>query len=314
MSEFDIIQRYFKRPVTDDGVTFGIGDDCALLQVPPDQGLAVSIDTLVAGVHFPPQTNPYDIGYKALAVNLSDLAAAGAEPRWATLALTLPEANEAWLEAFAQGFFTLAERYRVSLVGGDTTQGPLSITVQMHGLTPRGRMLRRAGARPGDLIYVTGTLGDAGLALRALQGQIKLTPEHAAHVMQRLNRPEPRITVGLALRDLASAAIDVSDGLAADLGHVLTASGVGASIELERLPLSPAVSAQHDWNLPLSSGDDYELCFTAPLDRQKKLMTALENNGCACTCIGMIEAVPGLRCKLANDELFTARITGYQHF
>lgn len=314
MSEFDIIQRYFKRPVTDDDVLHGIGDDCALLRVPSDQDLAVSIDTLVAGVHFPPQTSPYDIGHKALAVNLSDLAAAGAEPRWATLALTLPQPDETWLADFSAGFFALAERYNVQLVGGDTTQGPLSITVHVHGLTPRGRMLRRAGARPGDLIYVTGTLGDAGLALRALQGQIKLTPEHAAHVMQRLNRPEPRITAGLALRDLASAAIDISDGLAADLGHILAASGVGASIEIERLPLSPAVSAQHDWNLPLASGDDYELCFTAPPQHEKKLTAALEQSGCACTRIGAIEIPPGLRCKLANGELFTPRITGYQHF
>lgn len=319
LSEFNLIERYFKQHTGDAAdVTLGIGDDCALLRVPAGMELAVSIDTLVADVHFARHANPFDIGHKALAVNLSDLAAMGAEPRWATLALTLPEVDEDWLCSFSSGFFALAERYRVRLVGGDTTRGPLAITVQIHGLIPEGQALRRNAAQPGDLIYVTGELGDAGLALAMLQGGTTLTDGHAAAVLERLHRPQARVAAGLALRGIANAAIDLSDGLAADLGHVLKASGVGATIYLERLPLSAAVSgivtACGDWSLPLSAGDDYELCFTVPKHRQGELLNALEYLDCTCTCIGAIEETPGLRCKLHNGELVTPSTTGYQHF
>ncbi len=319
LSEFNIIERYFThQQKTDPAIVLGIGDDAAILHVPEGMELAVSMDTLVECVHFPAATHPADIGHKALAVNLSDMAAMSAEPRWATLALTLPESDESWLENFSKGFFNLADRYGVQLIGGDTTRGPLSITIQIHGLVPAGAALRRSAARPGDLIYVTGELGDAGLALLLLQEKISLSAEQAAHVMTRLNRPEPRVKEGLALRGIAHAEIDLSDGLAADLGHILDASGVGATLHMERLPLSPAVTSVLDkaggWNLPLSAGDDYELCFTVPRENQAKLLEAMEQFSCRCTCIGVIEATPGLRCRLANGELFEPVRTGYQHF
>ena len=319
MSEFDIIQRYFTRKTNSDpGLMLGIGDDAAILHVPEGMELAVSVDTLVQGVHFPATTAPADIGYKALAVNLSDMAAMGAEPRWATLALTLPEADEHWLKNFSTGFFELADRHGVQLIGGDTTHGPLAITIQIHGLVPAGSALRRSGARVGDLIYVTGCVGDAGLALQALQKKATLSPDHLAQVMTRLNRPEPRIKEGIALRGIASAAIDISDGLAADLSHILAASGVGATLCLEDLPLSPALasvlSEVGGWNVPLASGDDYELCFTVPQEHQALLLDAIEQFSCPCTCIGVTESIPGLRCRLANGELFEPARTGYQHF
>lgn len=318
-SEFKLIERYFVRSAhAQQGVVLGIGDDAALLNIPPGMELAVAVDTLVSGVHFPVDTDPMDIGHKALAVNLSDMAAMGAEPRWATLALTLPEVDEAWLKGFSAGFFALAERYNVQLVGGDTTRGPLSITVQMHGLVPGNQALRRAGARPGDLIYVTGELGDAGLALRMLQGEISLPSEYVAYSLARLNHPEPRINAGLALRGIAHAAIDISDGLAADLGHILNASNAGATLHLERLPLSAGVASvvmkAGDWSLPLSAGDDYELCFTVPAQNKSRLHAVLDRFSCACTPIGMIEEAPGLRCKLADGKSFTPDSAGYDHF
>lgn len=319
LSEFDIIERYFTRKQdSDSAVILGMGDDAALLRIPAGMELAVSVDTLVSGVHFPAATHPTDIGYKALAVSLSDMSAMGAEPRWATLALTLPEADESWLENFSKGFFELADSYGVQLIGGDTTRGPLAITIQIHGLVLAGAALRRSAARPGDSIYVTGELGDAGLALLLLQEKISLSAEQAVHVMARLNRPEPRVKEGLALRGIAHAAIDLSDGLVADLGHILKASGVGATLHMELLPLSPAVTSMQDkaggWNLPLNAGDDYELCFTVPRENQAKLLEAMEQFSCRCTCIGVIEATPSLRCRLANDELFEPARTGYQHF
>jgi thiamine-monophosphate kinase len=319
LTEFDIIQRYFTRKTTPDpALILGIGDDAAILHVPEGMELAVSMDTLVEGVHFPAATHPADIGYKALAVSLSDMAAMGAEPRWAMLALTLPVSDEPWLESFSKGFFNLAERYGVQLIGGDTTRGPLAITVQIHGLVPAGTALRRSAARSGNLIYVTGEVGDAGLALLLLQEKISLSAEQAACVMTRLNRPEPRVKEGLALRGIAHAAIDLSDGLVADLGHILKASEVGATLYMERLPLSPAVTSVLDkadgWNLPLNAGDDYELCFTVPRENQTKLQKAIQQFPCRCTCIGMIEETLGLRCQLVNGELFEPIRTGYQHF
>ncbi|MDO9371443.1 MAG: thiamine-phosphate kinase [Gammaproteobacteria bacterium] len=320
LTEFSIIERYFAQPAAmrDPDVVLGIGDDAALLHVPEGMELAVATDTLVEGVHFSPHTKPGDIGYKALAVNLSDMAAMGAEPRWATLALTLPQADESWLADFSAGFFALASEYRIQLIGGDTTRGPLSITVQILGLVPAGTALRRSGAHAGDLIYVTGTLGDAGLGLRVLQQPLELSAQHAAHVMQRLNRPQPRVTEGIALRGIASAAIDVSDGLGADLGHILQASGAGARINLSTLPLSAAVAdyVNHsgDWCMPLCAGDDYELCFTVPAQKCSALLDAMKSSPTGCTHIGVIEAAPGLRCISASGELITPRAGGYQHF
>jgi len=203
--------------------------------------LVISMDTLVSGIHFPETTYPQDIGYKSLAVNLSDLAAMGAEPRWITLALTMPESDEAWLEKFMEGFSELAQQYMLDLIGGDLTRGPLSITVQVHGFVPVGKAIYRHGAQTGDLVFVSGVLGDAGLALRMLAEQALLTNKYNDYLLQRLNRPAPRISLGLALRDTASSAIDISDGLLADLGHILTASKKGAIIKTDQLPLSDAL-------------------------------------------------------------------------
>lgn len=324
LSEFNLIQRYFTplTPARED-VIHGVGDDGAVLHVPIGMDLVASVDTLVSGVHFFPDVDPVALGYKALAVNLSDMAAMGAEPAWATLALTLPLIDEAWLAAFSQGFFELAEHYGVQLVGGDTCRGPLTISVQMHGFIPQGAALRRAGAMPGDLIYVTGTLGDAGLALQALRDHQTLPAPHARYLQDRLERPSPRVFEGLALRGIASAAIDISDGLAADLGHILAASGTGATLEIERLPVSPAfvaavqeaaLDADQYWQLPLSAGDDYELCFTVPAEKQAKTEQVFSRFGCGATRIGTIESQPGLRCKLASGEMLTPASSGYQHF
>lgn len=315
LGEFQLIERYFQGagPVRSD-VALGVGDDCAVLRTGSWTELAVTVDTLVAGVHFLPDVDPASLGHKALAVNLSDLAAMGAEPAWVTLAITLPRADEAWLASFAAGFHGLARQHGVQLVGGDTTRGPLSVTVQAMGYVPQGEALRRAGAQAGDGIYVTGELGSAGLALKALLGdEGPASPSD----LERLLRPQPRVKEGLALRGLAHACIDISDGLAADLGHILEQSGVGASIDWEALPLSESVrryAAQSgDWRLPLCAGDDYELCFTLPAERERELAIRFEDFDCGYSRIGRIEAEPGL-CMLRDGKRMTMPIAGYQHF
>lgn len=318
LSEFNLIAHYFAdRGLRRDDVSLGIGDDAALLRVPDGMDLAVAIDTLVVGVHFPVETDAAAIGHKALAVNLSDLAAMGAEPAWATLALTLPDTDAQWLDDFTRGLFALAAQHRMQLVGGDTTRGPLTVTVQAHGFVPRGQALRRAGAQPGDLVFVTGTLGDAGLALLALQEEVQLPVKDKDHVLHRLHYPAPRLAVGQALRGVASAAIDVSDGLAADLNHILTASHVGATIQVERLPLSEVLQTHFHhvggWIVPLASGDDYELIITVPPARQAELEQACAAAACRCTWIGSINARPGLHC-LMDDGSEIAAPSGYQHF
>jgi thiamine-monophosphate kinase len=321
-TEFEIIRRYFRRqqPQRDD-VIAGIGDDAALLLVPAGSELVICMDTLVAGVHFPVSTPAAAIGHKSLAVNLSDLAAMGATPAWATLSLTLPDSDPAWLEDFSQAFFRLADRFGIQLVGGDTTCGPLSVTVQAHGFVPRGHALRRQGAQPGDRIYVSGTLGDAGLALQFGDQADKA-------LRQRLDYPEPRIDTGLVLRDYASAAIDISDGLLADLGHLLESDGpvvpMGASLQIDELPRSVAFTkaVQHAgsamrglfYELPLSAGDDYELCFTVPPRACEALEAAFSRRPVACTAIGVVEQNPGVRCLKANGEVYHAVTDGYQHF
>jgi thiamine-monophosphate kinase len=315
MSELDLIRDYFSRVgVPRPDVVLGVGDDCALLRVPVGLDLAVSIDTLAAGVHFLPDSDPEGIGHKTLAVGLSDLAAMGAEPAWATLALTLPKADRTWIAAFCRGFARLAERHGVQLVGGDTTRGPLSVTVQVHGLVPLGTGIRRGGACSGDRVWVTGTLGDAGLALRRLGAGEPVS----AFLRDRLDRPEPRVALGLSLRGLASGMIDLSDGLAADLGHILEASGVGAEIELPALPLAPEVSGYlhetGDWTLPLASGDDYELCFTVPPGRCAAIEALAERCDCRLTAIGVVTDQPGLRCLQANGSHWRPVRAGYDHF
>lgn len=315
MSEFDLIRDFLTGiGAPRDDVLADVGDDCALLRVPADRTLAVSIDTLVSGVHFLPDCEPEALGHKALAVGLSDLAAMGAEPAWATLALTLPEADSVWLAAFVRGFGALAAAQDVRLVGGDLTRGPLTISVQVHGLVPRGQALRRGGAHPGDLVCVSGAIGDAGLALRHIQRQEPVDP----YLRRRLERPDPRVSLGELLRGVATAAIDLSDGLISDLGHILTASGRGARIELARLPMADQVAAvvasSQDWDLPLASGDDYELCFTIAPDQFAELAVLSAASGCPLTRIGEIDEQPGLRFVLGNGRPWTPGRGGYRHF
>jgi thiamine-monophosphate kinase len=317
LGEFDLIHRYFERPIEQrQDVIVGIGDDGAVVRVPPGVELVLTSDTLVAGVHFSEDIPPEDLGYRALAVNLSDLAAMGARPAWATMALTLPQAEEAWLAAFAQGFFELAQRFSVALIGGDLTRGPLSITVQTHGFVPEGRALRRSGAQAGHYIYVTGTLGDAALALTPRLAE--LTDTYRPYLLGRLYRPSPRVSEGMILRAIASSAIDISDGLIADLGHILEASHVGAVLEVDRLPLSTALrkikDKKYGWELALTGGDDYELCFTLPPEHRAVLESKRSDFACTVSCIGRIEAERGLRCIEHDGTPYLPQGAGYRHF
>ena len=313
LSEFDIIARYFTRQgAYRDDVVLGVGDDAALLKVPRDRQLVLAVDTLVAGRHFPEDAAAFDIGWKALAVNLSDFAAMGATPAWATLSLTMPAVDKHWLQAFADGFYTLAEQYQVALVGGDTTRGPLSVSVQLQGYIKPGKVLRRDAAKPGQALFVSGTLGDAACALHQLQsGAVD------ALVFGRLNRPEPRVALGQLLGGVAAAAIDVSDGLLADLGHILEASRCGATLYPERLPASAALQ-----NLPAgevleyqcNGGDVYELCFSVAPERRAQLDAMLHEQALSVAEIGVIDAQPGLRCKFADGRIITPAIHGFDHF
>lgn len=318
LTEFNIIEHYFSHLSKQrEDVLLGIGDDCALLKPPSGELLAVSMDTLVSGVHFFPDVDPALLGHKALAVNLSDLAAMGAKPAWATLALTLPESDSDWLSAFSRGFSDLANRYGVQLVGGDTTHGPLSITVQVHGFVSAEACLRRDAAQVGDLIYVTGSLGDAGLALTALQGNAAAL-EFLGMIRSRLEAPEPRIEAGLVFAGLASAGIDISDGLLADLGHICECSGVAARVERDALPVSEAVSSYvrstGDWRVALAAGDDYELCVTVPQKKKDKFEEAAASLDVAVTWIGRIEAGSGVSCFDAYGERVDLSMKGYDHF
>jgi thiamine-monophosphate kinase len=317
MTEFELITHYFNQRFPQrTEVILGIGDDAALCTIPNGMQLAVTIDTLVEGVHFPHTTTAENIGYKALAVNLSDLAAMGAKPAWMTLALTCPQADEQWFTEFSHGLLSLAELYQVSLIGGDTTSGPLTITIQIAGYVPPQQALQRRGAQPGDGIYVTGTVGDAGLGLAAVQQRLHLPIAAKQYVESRLHRPTPRVTEGQALRGIASSAIDISDGLAADLEHILTASGVGATINLDKLPLSKVLrqhlTMEEAWQLAMTAGDDYELCFTVPPQQERQLVATMPKD--IYTRIGTIESTLGLRCYTAAGHLVELVKTGYEHF
>ncbi|MFU9138384.1 thiamine-phosphate kinase [Erwinia tasmaniensis] len=318
--EFELITAYFDRVTSSRrDVEKGIGDDCALLTLPEKQTLAISTDTLVEGVHFLRDIHPADLGYKALAVNLSDLAAMGADPAWLTLALTLPEVNEPWLKSFSDSLFELLDYYNMQLIGGDTTRGPLSLTLGIHGLVPQGRALKRSGARPGDWIFVTGTLGDSAAGLALLQHRVKIG-DPVAHeaLIKRHLRPMPRILQGQALRNLASAAIDLSDGLISDLQHILKASGCGARLNLDALPLSEVMKQNIDpeqalcW--ALGGGEDYELCFTVPEINRGALDVALSHYGVPITCIGQIAPVSEGLVLLQNDRLVESHWKGFDHF
>lgn len=317
LSEFDLIRDFFSAATAERGdVLLGVGDDCALLQPPPGRILAASMDTLVEGRHFLPQADPEGLGHKALAVNLSDLAAMGAEPAWAMLAITLPQADRDWLGAFMRGFTMLAAEHGVQLVGGDTTRGPLSLTVQVQGFVDPDRILRRSAGRAGDRLLVSGTLGDAALALARIQAGAApgaLDPG----LCRRLDRPTPRVDLGRLLGGLANAAIDLSDGLLADLGHVCAASAVGAEIELERLPLSSAVAAACDageWQHVLSGGDDYELLFSVAPAQLDEVLEACAMAGHAVKEIGRLAAEPGIRLIQADGSSREVSALGFDHF
>jgi thiamine-monophosphate kinase len=316
IGEFEIIARYFARPTRDPDVTLGVGDDAAVLRV--DGHLAVTVDTLVAGVHFPDGMAPHLLGFRLLAVNLSDLAAMGASPRWCTLALTLPSADELWLDGFSRGLFELAERYGVSLVGGNLTRGPLTLTLQLMGAVEPKGLLTRGGGHVGDDVYVTGTLGDsaAGIAL-ILERSDAPQGSAAAALKERFYRPMPRVGAGLKLGPLATAAIDVSDGLLADLGHVCKASGCGATIDVEHVPLSAELLSlfppQEALAHALGGGEDYELCFTAPPSRAEEIEAALEAAGVPVRRIGQLVAGQTVVCR-RDGEPYTPAVRGYRHF
>ncbi|WP_310606495.1 thiamine-phosphate kinase [Buttiauxella brennerae] len=318
--EFSLIARYFDRVSSSRrDVETGIGDDCALLTVAEKQLLAISTDTLVSGIHFLPDIDPRDLGYKALAVNLSDLAAMGADPAWLTLAITLPEVDESWLEAFSDSLFEQLEYYDMQLIGGDTTRGPLAMTLGIHGLVPAGRALKRSGARPGDWIYVTGTPGDSAAGLAILQDRLVVEDAtQSAYLKKRHLRPTPRILHGQALRDLASSAIDLSDGLISDLGHILKASECGARIDLDALPYSEAIKANVGAELALqwalSGGEDYELCFTVPEINRGALDVAIGNLGIPFTCIGQVAPESEGLQFMQNGKPVTLDLKGYDHF
>ncbi|MBB5360308.1 thiamine-monophosphate kinase [Rhodanobacter sp. ANJX3] len=320
--EFSLIERI--RSLTEqsrDDVRLGIGDDAAVLAVPAGQELAVAIDTLVEGVHFPRGTSAVDIGWKALAVNLSDLAAMGATPAWALLALTLPEPDQAFVKGLAEGFAQLAKPHRLALVGGDTTRGPLSISVAVHGFVAPGKALMRSCAKVGDAVLVTGTLGDAAAGLHALAHPFAVEEQRSDArdlLVARLNRPTPQLAAGSALRDLAHACIDISDGLIADLGHICTASGVGAEIDASLLPLSPSLMAIYDdasaQQFALTGGDDYELCFTVPMNRLADVQSDLSRLGCGVTRIGRIVEGQGVNVRGVDGHWLETGQAGWDHF
>lgn len=319
MTEFELIRAYFaSSPVTRADVRVGVGDDAALVVPPPGTELVLTADALLAGVHFHADVAPAALGHKALAVNLSDLAAMGADPAWFLLALTLPSPTvSSWLESFAQGVYALAQAHAVQLVGGDVARGPLAIAITAIGTVPAGKGLLRSGARPGDRIYVTGTLGDAALALAARRGERAFTPRERAQLDARLERPTPRLGQGQALRQLASSAIDVSDGLLADLGHVLEASAVGARVELAALPLSPVYRrrlGELGWDYALAGGDDYELCFTVPPAAAARVEALGREGAVPMTAIGEVTAARGVAVLDPDGRHYRAQRLGYDHF
>jgi thiamine-monophosphate kinase len=314
LGEFDIIARYFTRPTPNREVLLGVGDDAAVLDVRTGCKLVVAMDTLVEAVHFPAGTDAAEVGYRALAVNLSDLAAMGAQPAWMTLSLSLPQADERWLEGFASGLFELAQRYDVALVGGDTVRGPTVVTIQVAGWVEPQRWLSRAGARPGDLLMISGVPGEAAGGLMALQQSLAASPA-AEHLIRRFHRPEPRLALGRGLRGIASAAMDVSDGVLADLQKLCAASECAAQLDVDALPGSTSLRALFDaetcLRLAMSGGDDYELLFTVPADRLAEL-AALDPQ-LALTRIGVMQPGRGVRC-LRHGQAFQPPRAGFDHF
>lgn len=319
LNEFELIERFFRRPARD--AVLGIGDDAALIAPSAGCELAISVDMLVSGRHFFADVDPQALGHKTLAVNLSDLAAMGATPRWALLAVALPDADPIWLAAFAKGLFALGDEYQVDLVGGDTTQGPLTLCVTIIGEVAAGRALRRSGARPGDSIWVSGTLGDAALALAHRQGRIELDAADFRSCERALLWPQPRVALGRRLLGIARAAIDISDGLTGDLGHVLQASGVGAQVEVAALPCSDVMRRQLQGaaretalRCVLAGGDDYELCFTAPGRHGPALHAIAAELGVALACVGAIHTEVGLVVRDEAGRPLPSLPSAFDHF
>ncbi len=323
LSEFDIIRTYFQREQQSDSVIAGIGDDCALLAVTPGQYLAVSMDTLVAGRHFPLAATPYDIGRRALCVNISDIAAMAATPTWFTLGLTLPDANHEWLKQFSQGLFDIANRFHCALVGGDTTRGPLSITIQVHGQAAPEHVLTRDKAQAGDTVFVTGTLGDGAAALAMLEGRLAVDENAQHYLYERFYAPEPQVRAGLLLGPLSHSAIDISDGLLADLGHIARASDVAIEIDVEAIPLAPALASivarspqiWREWSL--TGGDDYQLAFTVPAAHIHTVQQLIESGQLQATAIGRVnstDTTPSVSCQLHGKPYAPPSTQGYQHF
>lgn len=319
-SEFQLIQQFFQREQAEqpeEGVLLGIGDDCALLQVPAGKQLAVSVDTLVADVHFPADAAPDLIAERALRTNLSDLAAMGADPLWFTLALTLPQAEEDWLRTFSRGLFQCAREFGIALVGGDTTSGPLSLTIQVMGAVDPRQCLRRDGASLGDFVLVTHTLGDGAAALAVLQEKLSVPDGDRDYLRERFYRPRPRLQESALIRELATAALDISDGLVADLQHICSASDLGAVIFVEDLPLSPTLQALADqeqvrrW--ALTGGDDYELCFTVAPDKMPEVAMLIARGELQASVVGRMTAGTQVLCEW-NGDTYPLAATGYQHF
>lgn len=318
LSEFDLIARYFVRHAhPKNRALLGIGDDCALLLQQEDMQTAISTDMLVEGRHFFADADPYQLGHKSLAVNLSDLAAMGAEPQAFTLAFSLPRADEQWLEQFSAGLFALADAHNCELIGGDTTKGPLNICITVFGHTPIGQALRRDTAQIGDDIWVSGTLGDARLALGALRGEYTLDAAELEAACVRLHAPQPRVALGLALRGIAHSALDVSDGLIGDLGHILKSSGVGATLQVDTFPAGAVLQKQSlemRRRFVLAGGDDYELCFSAPVSRRDAVLGAALSAATPVTRIGTIEAELGTRLIDGDGKPLALQLASFDHF
>lgn len=320
LSEFELIRRFFTHRAP--GAVLGVGDDAAIVRARRRADLVVTTDLLVSGRHFRPDVAPAELGHKALAVNLSDIAAMGAVPRWATLALALPRANARWLAAFSRGFMRLARRHGVELIGGDTTRGPLAICVEVIGEVPAGSALRRDGARVADDVWVSGRLGDAGLVLAAMAREVLLSPREQARIAPRLHKPTPRVELGIALRGIARSAIDLSDGLLADLGHICERSGVAALIELERVPCSATMrrhlSRAAGRTALLAGGDDYELCFTAGRRERARIARVARRLHVPLARIGKIvprrPRTPAVRVIDRAGRAFTLKQGGFDHF
>lgn len=321
MNEFELIRRFFTRPAR--RAVVGVGDDCAVIAPAAGQHLAISTDMLVAGRHFLHDTDPEALGHKTLAVNLSDCAAAAAQPRYALLAGALPDADPAWLAAFSRGLFALADRFDVELIGGDTTRGPLTLCVTIIGEVPAGKALLRSGAQPGDTVWVSGMLGSAAAGLAHLQHRVELPADAATAAVDALQRPEPRVALGIALRGIATSGLDISDGFIGDLGHVLERSNVGATIDVAAVPcagwlralLANAATRTFALGCVLAGGDDYELCFTAPAAASDEVRAAGRAAGVAVSAVGHIDADPGLRLNDAHGAAIDpASLRSFDHF